>query len=148
MKTTEVVYALISLAGAVVSSVLAYFISKSSAQREIEKMRIGWEREDSLSSDEEFTEMVIAVTRYISSKEKADEIVALEKINSLRSKELGELFFQLNLMQRIINIRDLDGQPDFQFLDECLSDAIKQRRKSKRRQKMCQRDKPDKKGFS
>ena len=70
MKTTEVVYALISLAGAVVSSVLAYFISKSSAQREIEKMRIGWEREDSLSSDEEFTEMVIAVTRYISSKEK------------------------------------------------------------------------------
>ena len=101
-------------------------------------MRISWEREDMISSDEEFTEMVVTVTRYINSKEKTDETAALEKINSLRSKELGELFFQLNLMQRIINIKDSEGKPDFKFLDKCLSDAIEQRRKAKRRQKMSQ----------
>ena len=138
MEKTDILCAFISVIGAIISSVLAYFISRFSAQNEIEKMRISWEREDMISSDEEFTEMVVTVTRYINSKEKTDETAALEKINSLRSKELGELFFQLNLMQRIINIKDSEGKPDFKFLDKCLSDAIEQRRKAKRRQKMSQ----------
>lgn len=138
MEKTDILCAFISFIGAIISSVLAYFISRFSAQNEIEKMRISWEREDMISSDEEFTEMVVTVTRYINSKEKTDETAALEKINSLRSKELGELFFQLNLMQRIINIKDSEGKPDFKFLDKCLSDAIEQRRKAKRRQKMSQ----------
>ena len=136
VEKTDILCAFISFIGAIISSVLAYFISRFSAQNEIEKMRISWEREDMISSDEEFTEMVVTVTRYINSKEKTDETAALEKINSLRSKELGELFFQLNLMQRIINIKDSEGKPDFKFLDKCLSDAIEQRRKAKRRQKM------------
>ena len=136
MEKADILCAFISFIGAIISSVLAYFISRFSAQNEIEKMRISWEREDMISSDEEFTEMVVTVTRYINSKEKTDETAALEKINSLRSKELGELFFQLNLMQRIINIKDSEGKPDFKFLDKCLSDAIEQRRKAKRRQKM------------
>lgn len=138
VEKTDILCAFISFIGAIISSVLAYFISRFSAQNEIEKMRISWEREDMISSDEEFTEMVVTVTRYINSKEKTDETAALEKINSLRSKELGELFFQLNLMQRIINIKDSEGKPDFKFLDKCLSDAIEQRRKAKRRQKMSQ----------
>lgn len=138
MEKADILCAFISFIGAIISSVLAYFISRFSAQNEIEKMRISWEREDMISSDEEFTEMVVTVTRYINSKEKTDETAALEKINSLRSKELGELFFQLNLMQRIINIKDSEGKPDFKFLDKCLSDAIEQRRKAKRRQKMSQ----------
>ena len=138
VEKADILCAFISFIGAIISSVLAYFISRFSAQNEIEKMRISWEREDMISSDEEFTEMVVTVTRYINSKEKTDETAALEKINSLRSKELGELFFQLNLMQRIINIKDSEGKPDFKFLDKCLSDAIEQRRKAKRRQKMSQ----------
>ena len=135
---TEIICALISFAGAVVSSVLAYHISKHSAQKELEKMRISWEREDSISSDDEFSEMVAAVTRYICSHEKDDEITALERINSLCSKECGDSFFHLSFMRRIIRIKDFDGQPDFQFLDKCLSDAIEQRREAKRRQKLRQ----------
>lgn len=135
---TETFCALISFSGVIISSVLSYRIAKFSAQKEIDKIRMSWEREDSISSDEEFEEMVVAVTRYICSHEKADETAALEKINSLRAKEIGELFFQLNLLQRFIKIKDYDGQPDFRLLDECLSDTIEQKRKAKRRQKMRQ----------
>ena len=129
----EIICALITTLGVVASAVISYYVSRDSATKEIEKMQLNWSREDSAASDEEFSEMIVALTRYIHSRKKEDEIPALEKLNDVRRKETGNTYFKLDLLYRLMAIKDEAGDPDFILLDKYLSEVIDQSREDKRK---------------
>lgn len=131
---TEVICAIITVSGVVISSVIAFLVSKNSAEKEIEKMKMSWKREDSTASDEEFSEMITAVTRYVHGRKREDELPALEKLNNVRRKETGYIYLLLDLFYRLTTIKDMDGNPNFRLLDKYLSQLIEQNRLVKRQE--------------
>ena len=131
---TEVICAIITVSGVVISSVIAFLVSKNSVEKEIEKMKMSWKREDSAASDEEFSEMITAVTRYVHGRKREDELPALEKLNNVRRKGTGDIYLLLDLFYRLTTIKDMDGNPDFRLLDKYLSQLIEQNRLVKRQE--------------
>ena len=49
---TEIVCAIIALVGTAVSGLLSWFVSRSSAVKEVEKLRLTWEHETIVTSDD------------------------------------------------------------------------------------------------
>lgn len=89
--TTEVICALVTVGGTLLSALIAFFVSRTTANKEIEKMQLTWEREDIVSSDDEFAEMASAVATYVQNGWADMQRDALSKIAAIRSKEIGNL---------------------------------------------------------
>lgn len=122
----RIICSLISFAGIAISGLVSWFVSRSSAAKEIEKMRLSWEREDVVSSDEEFGEMCAAVATSVhydsfTNRSKAGALVA-----SVRSKEQGTLG---NLLDDLYF--SLERTHNTTTIDELLSKVIIEKRKRK-----------------
>lgn len=93
--SSAAVSALIALIGTVFSSYNARKSAKETAQeianKEIEKMKLSWQREDMVSSDEEFAEMASVVAKFCAFETGAWSDEAIEKVGAIRSKECGML---------------------------------------------------------
>ena len=89
--SSAVVTAFATVISSVISSWIAKRAAESAANKEIEKMKLGWEREDIVSSDEEFAEMAKAVAKVIDYNTFANRQDAIGKVAAIRSKEYGEL---------------------------------------------------------
>ena len=85
--STEIICALISTGGVVVSAFIAYMTAKHTAKKEIKAMKLTWDREDSVSADETFNEMIQAVRTYTSCENEFLKYDALNKVDSVRIKE-------------------------------------------------------------
>lgn len=127
---TEVVCAIIAAVGAVLSALIAWFVSKSTVNGEIIKMQLKWEHEHSVSSEEEFSEMVSAVTRHIHAPCEESFLTAVEKINTVRLKETGELFYSLCTLYECLTLRWNDSRFYSDFVEKYLAKVIDQKRKS------------------
>lgn len=124
--TTEIIVALITSLGVVVSALIAWRVSSSQANKEIKKLQKTWEHEKSVSFNDEFAEMVSAVSLYANSRNIGDGYRALEKVSALRAKVTGPLADCLDeLHHKLENIQ-------FHGLEQCLSNAIKEHRKESR----------------
>ena len=89
---TEIICTLISSAGVVLSALIAWLVSRSSAKKEIEKMKLEWEREDVVSSDDDFGQLSAAVSRYVMDTE--TPIIRKDAVAfaaSMRARENGTL---------------------------------------------------------
>lgn len=84
---TEVICALISLIGALLSAFISYLVSRTTANKEIEKMRLSWDREDAASADEAFSHMIHAVREYTSSENEYFKYAALNSVDTLQLRE-------------------------------------------------------------
>lgn len=124
---TEIICAIISAAGVVASSVISWLISKSTANKEIRKMRMTWDHEKEIAYGENFAEMVSAVSLYINSRNIGDGYRALEAVSKLRAKESGALAKKLDTLHSKIE------KNQFSDLDKCLSEVIEQNRKIERK---------------
>lgn len=60
--------AIIALTGTLFSVLCSWFVSRQLTKVEIEKMQRTWEREDVVSSDDEFAQMAESVAVYIHSE--------------------------------------------------------------------------------
>ncbi len=89
--SAEIICALIAIAGTAVSAGVSWFVSRSTANKEIEKMQLAWEREDVISSDDEFAEMAACVAEFVQSYYGLHQRNAIAKVAAIRSKETGEL---------------------------------------------------------
>lgn len=135
---TEIICALITFGGIVVSALFSYVISRSTANKEIERMKLAWEREDVISSDDEFAEMTGAVAKFVSTCSGTTKRNALEQVASIRSKETGEL-------GRLLDNLYLDIQSGYPTnADIHLSQVIDQKREAKIQAKATERNKPNK----
>lgn len=131
---TEIVCALIAVTGTLVSAVISFWVSKFSAEKEIQKMKLEWKRQDIVSSDEDFSDMAVAVSRFIqmqTSKTHADVVAAVTKI---RAKEFGTIADDLDALYATIGRRGAGYSPNREEIDRLLSEILKQKRDAKRAQ--------------
>ena len=134
---TEIVCAIIALVGTAVSGLLSWFVSRSSAVKEVEKLRLTWEHETIVTSDDEFAEMVSSGGLGIPSS--FDNAIC--RVASVRSKEQGPLADSLDNLYRIlfdispnsgiVDFYSSDFQERLKQADDCLSQVIEEKRKRK-----------------
>jgi hypothetical protein len=123
---TEIICALISTAGVLLSAVISRFVSRAAAKKETEKLRLIWEREDVVSSDEDFAKMAAVVAEFVASGYNGQHKNAMSKVAAIRSKESGEIAAALDRLYEALTRRDLHG------VDSSLSRVIEEKRKAKR----------------
>lgn len=80
--------------------------AQETATQEIKRMERTWEREDLVSSDEEFAAMTAAVARYVHRNTIEHGIDAAGKVAGVRSKEHGEMGRILDALHKSIDDRD------------------------------------------
>ena len=111
--SSAVVGAIVSFVGNIIAAKIAQKTAIKAAQeataQEIKKLERTWEREDIVSSDEEFAEMSCAVSKYIHRNTIENGTDAVGKVASIRSKEHGELGRILDALHKCLDDRDLDG---------------------------------------
>lgn len=99
---TEIICALIALVGTLISAVIAWFVSRSTANKEIEQLKLTWEREDVVSSDDEFAKMASNVASYIQCDSGHYQREAMSSAAAIRAKESGELGMLLDQLYSAI----------------------------------------------
>lgn len=121
----EVTCSLISLLGVVISTLVSKSVSKNTTAKEIEKMKLSWDREDLVSSEEDFSKMASSVGKYVSTLHTALKRDALGEIASVRAKENGDLALALDRLYIAVsegNVHDVN---------KCLTNVINEKRKLK-----------------
>lgn len=121
----EIICALITVGGALLSALIAFFVSRSTANKEIEKMKLTWEREDVISSDDEFADMASAVATYVQNGWSDTQRTAMSKIAAIRSKEIGSLASKLDQLYTAVS-RD-----NAKSADSLLTEVINEKRQAK-----------------
>lgn len=151
---TEIICAIIALAGTAISGLLSWFVSRTSATKEIEKLKLTWEHENSVTSDDEFADMVAAVALCIQEKLPASFDSAISRVAAVRSKERGSLanrlddlyhiLFDISPNSGIVDFYGRDYQEQLRKVNECLSQVIEEKRKNKSGQHGTRTQKPTK----
>ena len=126
--TTEIICAIIAVIGTLVSAYISYFVSQATANKELEKLRLTWEREDVVSSDDEFALMTAAVGEFLSYYGWREQKMAMGKVAAIRSKEAGELGEALDELYETISSRSSST-------NDALSKVIEKKREAKSRAK-------------
>lgn len=109
--SAAVVSAVITLIGNLVAAKIAQRTAIKAAQettnQEIKKLERTWEREDVVSSDEEFAEMAKTVAQYVHRDTIQHGSAAVGLVASVRAKEYGELGQILDALHKALDDRDL-----------------------------------------
>lgn len=127
-----VVCAIITAAGTILSTLLAWAVSRSTAKRELKKLHLIWDREDVVSSDDDFAQMANSIARYIQLNHSRDGADAAGKVNAIRARETGELAEALDLLYCAISDSRARDYPNFEEIKQCLSVVVEEKRKKKR----------------
>ena len=133
----DIIPGIISFAGVFISSLVAWFVSRSTANKELEKLRLTWKREDIVSSDDEFAELASAVARFLRSDTPHNFTDASAKSAALRAKESGSLGACLDRLY--ISISDRNKQE----IERALTAVIEEKRQAKCKAAASCPDSPD-----
>ena len=127
--SSAIVSTLITMAGSIITTKItqktAVKTAEKTANKEIEKLERTWQREDVVSSDEEFGEMASSVAAFVHMSNGAYSLDAARAVASIRSKETGELSSKLDMLYKSIQ------DDDYLKADMLLSEAISEKRKLK-----------------
>lgn len=127
--SSAIVSAVISVIGGIINTVLtqrnARNIAQDAATQEIKKLERTWEREDLVSSDEEFAAMAAAVAGYVGHSLDSYRRDALKLVASVRSKECGNIGSILDNLYQCLRRNDVQG------VDQTLTMAIDEKRSLK-----------------
>lgn len=127
--SAAVVSAIITLIGNIIAAKIAQRTALKTAQettnQEIKKLEKTWEREDIVTSDDEFAEMSAAVAKFVYHNSPSTTRDALANVAAVRSKESGSLGEDLDFLYDAIR---LNKQTD---ANKFLTMAINERRKIK-----------------
>lgn len=130
--SAAVVSAIITLIGNIIAAKIAQKTALKTAQettnQEIKKLEKTWEREDIISSEDEFSAMANAVARYIHRDTTTNASEAVGLVASVRSKEYGELGQILDTLYDALASRDTVRAND------ALTKAINKKREIRDRQ--------------
>ena len=131
---TEIVCALIAVVGTLASAAISFWVSKSSAEKEIQKMKLEWSRQDIVSSDEDFSDMAVAVSVFIQKQTSKTHTDAVAAVTKIRAKESGTIADSLDALYAAIGRRGSGCSPNLEQIDRLLSEILKQKRNAKRPQ--------------
>ena len=134
---TEIICAVIAATGAVLSALIAWFVSRSAAAKEIEKLRLTWEREDVVSSDDEYASMAAVVASYIQCDNGHCQREAMAAVASVRIKESGDIGVALDQLYECIS------NDQIHKTDSALTHVIEKKREAKSQAKAKNDKKPN-----
>ena len=122
--SSAAVTAIATAASAIIAAIVAKRTAEITANKEIEKLKLSWAREDAVASDTHFNEMSksVAMLLHYDSGDLNMERDAVGKIAFLRAREDGELGSVLDQLQAAVNASD------FEAANRLLSSAITIRR--------------------
>lgn len=123
--SSVVICTIITTIGVIVSALVSLFVARSTAANEIKKMQLSWEREDAVSSDDEFAAMVSASVKYANTEDDDLMIDTLQKVASLRAKSVGEIAKTYDLLYLAVQRSNYTG------IDEVLTELLNQKRNAK-----------------
>ena len=127
--SSAIVSAVIAAIGGIITTIITQRntrkIAQEAANQEIQKMERTWEREDVVSSDEEFAAMSCAAAKYIHCNTVKLASDAIGMVASVRAKEYGELGRILDELHKALDNRDLERA------DRELTKAINKKRELK-----------------
>lgn len=107
---TEIVCAVIAFCGVAASAFLSWKTAEYHAKKEIEKMMLGWAREDVVTSDEEFADMAASCARYASFNNTTNRRDAASRVAAVRTRESGDLAAALDeLYSALSKCGDIDS---------------------------------------
>lgn len=96
--------------GVVISSIVSFLISRLTAKNEIKKMRLTWEREDTLAKSSDMAKMIQTVSLYCGMIEADPDIIpdkeyseSLAQVDHLRSVSDGDLAKSLDKLSASLN---------------------------------------------
>lgn len=95
---TEIICALISVSGVILSCVTSYLVSKVSSAKEIKKLRLELEHNDQSALSSELSEALASAARFSNYASSRNQNAASGKIAAVRSKysgSVGELLDEL-----------------------------------------------------
>ena len=122
---TEVICTVIALAGTIFSGLISWLVSHHVANKEIEKARLTWEREDVVSSEDEFADMASSIALYLQTLNISDWNAAVSKVAAVRSKETGILAEYLDNLYFSLKSQNI------QMSEDNLTQVIEEKRKRK-----------------
>ena len=99
-------------------------------------MKLIWERDDVVSSDDEFADMSSAVAAYAQDHWPDKQGIAMSKVAALRSKESGELGRQLDELYTVVE------HGSSKEINLSLTKVIEQKREAKSRSHTSGRNSP------
>lgn len=125
----EMICTIITVVGTVISALVSYGISRHTAGKELERMRLEWEREDVMTSEDDFAEMASAVAAFVYRPTGYNQQSAMETVAAIRAREIGELGNLLDSLYMCIQSGDTSNS------DVWLSKVICQKREANRKSK-------------
>lgn len=129
-----IVCAIITVTGTIISGFIAWGVSRSTAKRELKKLRLIWKHESALSLDDDFARMADSVARYIHCGRRADGVDAVGKVNALRTRESGALAEALDSLYCAIDNSKDQEYPNYEKIQQCLSAVIEENRIKQRQE--------------
>ena len=105
---SQLICAIITASGTVLSAVIAFFSARYTAKREIRKMKLQWAHDDHLSDKKDFSEMTAAVSRYAQSGWSRHQREALECIAVVQVSASGDLLSELITLSNLVSSGSLD----------------------------------------
>ena len=119
---TEIICTIVTAGGVVLSSLISFFVARSTANREIRRMKLTWDREDAVTADKEFSSMSAAVAEYGAYGSIELRRSAVKEIAALRAKENGPIAPLLDKLHMAVLGSDLH------LVNDLLSRLIEHRR--------------------
>ena len=125
---TEIICAIIALAGIALSGFVSWLIAKHAAKVEINRLQTVWAHEKAESADVAFEEMVVAVSRYVKDTSLQAFADAQGSVCIYRAKATGELAQLVDDLDALI----IRGTPDRAAVSAKLSYIVQCKRKGER----------------
>ena len=94
-------------------------------------MKLEWKRQDIVSSDDDFSDMAIAVSAFIQMQTLRTHTQAVAAIMKIRAKESGDIAKSLDALYEAVGRRGYGYNPDLNRIDNLLSEILEQKRNSK-----------------
>lgn len=120
-----------SLISGIVSAVISARTVEKTASKEIERMKLAWAREDVVSSDDEFSDMVKAVTSCTYYRDGQYRLEAMKAIAVIRAKENGSLAVTVD--ELYASVRDRQ----YETAEALMSQVITEKRRIKNHESAC-----------
>jgi hypothetical protein len=127
----------ISLLGVIFSGMISWFIARTTANKEIEKIKLTWTREDSIDSDQEFSDMAQTVSKFLLMPSENTRNIACLQVAQIRFKARGRLAQIIDALYNAIESCLPDEWGDISVdtskIKTLLDDAVDEKRKEQRR---------------
>ena len=126
-----------SLIGVILSGALSLCVSRLTSKYEASRLRLQWQRDNDLTADREFSEMIGAVVHYTffptASNLKGE---ALTRVCSIRATQIGSLAASLDALSASI------ASGDVSMIQQTLESAIHYKREDVRNRQYKERPQP------